>query len=434
MGALCKFFSILLHYRLISFSGRFGTIYDYHSRFASPLLLKAVEERLINAEEDRSEGILACFAVRFALEFRPKTLEERLVERRQVEHHMRICLAVSPDLEYLATVAPSEPLLAEAAIEFTAKSDALYELLKHLDSSGVDRGHHGELAAMLLIMNARDRISSSRRESIVPVVQFLEELFPKSRHRHLKSALPSNNHIGDSSLAEAFEHANMWFNHFIRVEDANALHVNYLAKLIARGAAVVCANDQAEGIDIILPFLLDGTTISESNTSAILIQVNYKKILGGKSRTDVFDDMDPIEHGIFKLSEAKPVIRMVFTLGKSDESGVTFVGSNATDVGATSDIQMRSCTTYDIWCANISKKTFSGITSDDIENYERILQRFPDSTRAYALELKDDFEARGKLKREVIYRRRKLNPGTQADEGFYWYGRKEGVPGPVYKS
>jgi hypothetical protein len=58
---------------------------------------------------------MACMSVRLALEFNGKTLRAQDIERKLVEKHMRLCLSVDPGFEAAITIAPSEPLLAEAS-------------------------------------------------------------------------------------------------------------------------------------------------------------------------------------------------------------------------------------------------------------------------------------------------------------------------------
>jgi hypothetical protein len=47
------------------------------------------------------------------------------------------------------------------------------------------------------------------------------------------------------------------------------VNVQYLAQLMRRGAAVLCATNQA-GIDGVIPFLLTGYTIGINNIGVIL--------------------------------------------------------------------------------------------------------------------------------------------------------------------
>jgi hypothetical protein len=46
--------------------------------------------------------------------------------------------------------------------------------------------------------------------------------------------------------------------------------------LKARGAAVICANNQL-GVDVVLPFVYSGATLRRDNISAILIQVKDRQ-------------------------------------------------------------------------------------------------------------------------------------------------------------
>ena len=61
-------------------------------------------------------SILACLSVRFAIEIRPSNAFQEKIVHELVEAHMRFCVKADPRLR-MATVAPSEPLLAEADFE-----------------------------------------------------------------------------------------------------------------------------------------------------------------------------------------------------------------------------------------------------------------------------------------------------------------------------
>lgn len=58
---------------------------------------------------------MACIAVRIPLEFSAMTLRSQQMEKTLVEKHLRVCLSVDPGFETAITIAPSEPLLAEAS-------------------------------------------------------------------------------------------------------------------------------------------------------------------------------------------------------------------------------------------------------------------------------------------------------------------------------
>ena len=63
---------------------------------------------------------------------------------------MRVCLSVDPGFETAITIAPSEPLLVEAAYLLMCSStfDLPCSLLTELELPGLDKGSHGELIVM----------------------------------------------------------------------------------------------------------------------------------------------------------------------------------------------------------------------------------------------------------------------------------------------
>jgi hypothetical protein len=141
--------------------------------------------------KDRS-GSLACLSVRFALEFNMDGTAGDIV-RTQVERHMRLCLAatVTAGRDTLATLAGSEPLLAEAAYELmkATQSNPVRHLANHSDLNCVDRGRRGELVATLLIMRACDAArAASPGHRWVPVDTFMQELLPQDKYNAFKDS------------------------------------------------------------------------------------------------------------------------------------------------------------------------------------------------------------------------------------------------------
>ncbi|PSS08847.1 hypothetical protein PHLCEN_2v3462 [Hermanssonia centrifuga] len=209
-------------------------------------------------QELKSSGRLACLAVRLSLEFRDTNPPQEFL---QVEKHMRICLAATAGLNSMRTISPSEPLLAEGAYIAMADWSAAEALLQHIDDSSVSAGDQGELIAALIVLLARDDVVRSQEKSpemlddtelrndgmftgrVVTVVQLLRALFTKQEQTNWPL-----------SLEEAFKGGYVWFNHFIRAEDNDVINQEYLWRLISRGAAVICANNQ-RGVDIVIPIL-----------------------------------------------------------------------------------------------------------------------------------------------------------------------------------
>jgi hypothetical protein len=145
-----------------------------------------------NLLEDKA-GSLACLCVRFALEFGTNPNERtRATLHKQIERHMRLCIAATTGFEEFVTIAGSEPLLAEAAFELTraSKVNPVRHLANHSDLYCVDRGRRGELVAALIIMQARD-MSLQPPRRWMPVCDFLKALLPPSAFHSLNDSLPT---------------------------------------------------------------------------------------------------------------------------------------------------------------------------------------------------------------------------------------------------
>ena len=120
-------------------------------------ILRFAQQKLLNGkdflEEADSSGSLACLATRFGLEFNDDE-DSRDVCYKQVERHMRICLAMTTGFKLMITCSASEPLLAEAAFHLISDSTTspVKLLANHPTLYCVDTGRSGELVAALIVM------------------------------------------------------------------------------------------------------------------------------------------------------------------------------------------------------------------------------------------------------------------------------------------
>ena len=342
------------------------------------------KEKLLNgpyalATDDRL-GSLACLSVRFALEFNADSIS-RNVTRKQVERHMRLCLAATTGFERLITLAGSEPLLAEAAWQLMRDSSEtpVRHLAKHSDLHCIDRGRRGELVATLLVMQARDAAVQMKREKsqgrerpeelrAVSVAGFMEALLPQSSYEELQNSMPTLWRAGeDRSFDETFKDYSMWFNHVIRIEDSKMINADYLWAFITRGAMVLCTHNQY-GVDIVLPLCPNKGNLSPDTVSAILIQVKNDDSYGLHIDRTLFDGLDPTDERLFEhRSPQRPVIRMVFALA-SKAHGVDFPTVRERGRGRFLD----KCTTFDIWCAGLL--SFRNV-KEDLASYQVLLDR-----------------------------------------------------------
>lgn len=129
--------------------------------FATLKLLGSYTRIETNAEDTSVTPIdrpIACFSVRFPLEFDFSYPIARTLVRKQIEHHMRLCTIANSGFEVLFSTVGSDPLLAEAAshVMTNNRTSPIRQLLTHMDKNCINHGERGELIAALLIMQARD--------------------------------------------------------------------------------------------------------------------------------------------------------------------------------------------------------------------------------------------------------------------------------------
>ena len=403
----------------LTYLSRFGA---YHMAWQDEgQLLLFAKQKLLNGpsilNDKMPSASLACLCVRFALEFNAD-VTSREVACTQVERHMRLCLAATAGFERLVTIAGSEPLLAEAASQLTGGDlkNPVHHLASHSDLDCIDRGRRGELVATMLIMQARDKAAAVERSRWISVKGFMEALLPTAEFECLYNSLPTVfRDEEDKPFGETFEDYAMWFNHVIRIVDPNAINAKYLWTFITRGAMVVCTNNQY-GVDIVLPLCLKTENLSRNSVSAILIQVKNAKRYGTSIDKTLFDAMEPVPVGLFdKGSPKRPIIRMMFALA-SGKGGVSFPPTHerySTRHGGD------RFTTFDIWCAGLSKDTFRDI-GEDLIPYKTLLDRLLRSDEVFELEETKDIlldantkELRGNL-------RRRMAALTIVDDNHHW--------------
>ena len=379
---------------------RFGAFHDA-LQDEKELMLFA-KEKLLNGRStlhnEDGPGSLACLSVRFALEFNADSVS-RNVTCKQVERHMRLCLAATTGFGRLITLAGSEPLLAEAAWQLMRDSSAkpVQHLARHSDLHCIDRGRRGELVAAILVMQARDAAVTTqlKREKLqgrerpegqraVSVGDFMEALLPQSSYEIARSSMPTLWRAGeDRRFDETFKDYSIWFNHVIRIEDSKMINAEYLWAFITRGAMVLCAHNQY-GVDVVLPLCLNQGNLSRHTVSAILIQVKNDDKYGCSIDKTLFDGLNPMGVGLFNEgSTVQPVIRMVFALA-SPKPAVLFPPVRERNRGRFLD----NCTTFDIWCAGVS--SFNSIGEEDLTSYQVLLDRSLQPHDAFNLRESDD--------------------------------------------
>jgi hypothetical protein len=334
---------------------------------------------------------LACMSVRLALEFNGRTLRAQDMEKKLVEKHMRVCLSVDAGFETAITIAPSEPLLAEASYLLMRNPvfDLPRSLLTELELPGLDKGDRGELIVMMICLEARDAAARRLQNRVIPVIEFICELLAPKSHNNVLGAMPIRARTPEeatTTLGDTFRNSKIYFNHFIKLRDHKTINRKFLWGLIVRGAAGLCA-DYQYGVDVIVPFLYWDDILRRENVSAFFLQSKNDGSLKTNPHLDLFDRMNPCSSclGFFDSDDPNPVpiIRMVFALA-SPTPCVTVIKPpervQPSRKGAfKAGFQADKYTAFDIWCGKASSETFRPIKNDDV--YAKLLLRsrvFPD--------------------------------------------------------
>jgi hypothetical protein len=405
--------------RLAYFLPRFGV---YHDQLGyNDELLEFAKQKLLDGkrrlEKKDSSGSLACLSVRFALEF-DMASNFRAVTCKQIERHMRLCLAATMGCKTLITFVGSEPLLAEAASQLMHGSMAnpVSCLANHPDLHCIDRGRRGELVAALILMQARDMaarlLPPMHRARWVSVSTFMEALLPEQAYIALEGSRPTSWRAGeDKPFVETFQGYAIWFNHVIKVQHDTLINAGHLWSFITRGAMLICAQNQS-AVDIVIPICLETERLSRKTVSAILIQVKNSSRYGNEVNTKLFDYLCPFKVGLFdKGSTPRPIIRMVFALA-SQKSEVHFPEVS------------ESCnkfTSFDIWCAGLS--CFRSVNKDDLASYQVLLNRSlqPHDAFDFSESVKDEYSYMDNKTRQARgFQLRRMAALTSDDDEHHW--------------
>jgi hypothetical protein len=357
---------------------------------------------------------------------------------------MRVCLGVQPDDHTIITSASSEPLLAEAAMSAMAHFVPCQTLQEYVQDSLVSMGHRGELIAQEILLGAMDkaREATDSRDYEegrgVLLTDFFKALFPEDTASAVNAAKPSRVRSDGEflKLQDRLPRARIWFNHYVKVHSYRVLNRKYLWRLVVRGAAIACANNQAGG-DMVFPYIIDSNLpVGRENVGLLIVQVKNDGTFSIRPHLSLFDAMDPFELGIYDRDELNPppVIRMVFALAASSpcvrlvEMAGQAMPQRAANIRASVKIKNafsaakkkstdkpkanRGYTAYDIWCGGASSKTFGYILPEYDPVYANLLGMSMRRSLLYSQ------GAQGRQP-AVQTQRRKLNP-TDEEHSAHW--------------
>ena len=331
---------------------------------------------------------------------------------------MRVILKISGH-ETVVTTSPSEPILSEAAYFIMSTNqnfNPAQALQTILDGFSVDKGKLGELTVALLFILARDKaVGPAEEPSGLPLTRqrwcsipaLLGSLFCTSgKHVNINASYgwsftPSHVEPLKTSLANQFNDSKVYFTHFIKVHQHGIIKVNYLMRLMARGAAILCGNNQ-RSMDGIIPFLFDGDEIRPEKIGVILFQVKndwaYRKPMPEAVR-----NMDPREFGVIFPSADIPIIRLFFELA-ADTPALKLIHHDSSG-------GVNCYRAYDFWVSGLSPEFLVPVTDGETA-WESILQASSEWQKIYA---------DGTTRSERL--RKSMNPGAALDRAFWenWF-------------
>ncbi|KAI0737714.1 hypothetical protein C8Q80DRAFT_299581 [Daedaleopsis nitida] len=118
-------------------------------------------------------------------------------------------------------------------------------------NSNVDASEQQPISADEAATRAEEDTQAKNR--IITVERFLRALLGDKRFEEIGESKPTvSRSSSKKSPKDAFKTANIYFNHFIKVDSFEVMNQEFLLLAISRGAAIICANNFGS-IDIVIP-------------------------------------------------------------------------------------------------------------------------------------------------------------------------------------
>jgi hypothetical protein len=187
---------------------------------------------------------------------------------------------------------------------------------------------------------------------------------------------------------------------------------------MARGAAILCANNQ-RAIDMLIPMVYWDNVLGRHNITVIIIQIKNDKTFTAKPKRALFETMNPYHLHIFDKDDKHPlpIIRKVFALA-APSPAVVVVSNHGARRGPPRAAKKKPdaagpFVAYDIWVAGISSVTFGVVKPTEHEVYGHLLKLsrvFPQAYEPAAYETSVN---------EAL--RREMHPGTSLQANHWAY-------------
>ncbi|PPQ86747.1 hypothetical protein CVT25_012384 [Psilocybe cyanescens] len=271
----------------------------------------------------------------------PKFQTRKLIDD-MVANRMRTAFSVPTDHTSMYSGYPSEPVLAEAALDtiqmITSPScqepmAKMYNELSDDAKEALDVGQRGENVAKIILLRAYMAAVKQELPDAIEkdypwrngcsLITFLKQLTATTYHRTVMKSRPDTE-VEGKCLDEAFENAWVRFTHFARGTDDSAMTTSMAWVAFVRGMAMIGWPAQ-DSVDLHIPVLLHkDEPITETNMSGILVQVKLRREWSKRSAVAVDADQLGYFPGPSNLRgsspdetyKSRPYISLVMELSK----------------------------------------------------------------------------------------------------------------------
>ena len=243
-------------------------------------------------------GKLAILDTLLDLEYNPLRTQSRQLASTMVASHLRTVYCVPRNSTYMHTGYPSEPVLAEAALEFVDRMSRspstqymehetmleLYLVVDRTMPGVIDEGERGENVGKMILLRAYIAAVKQGQHTVdlwskgCSLLDFLTALTGEEYCDAVVASLPDNVMDG-ATLQSRFEKSWVRFTHFSRAVDDSAMTSSMAWVAFVRGMATIGCKGSQQIIDVSIPILLDrDRPIEEANISAILVQFKTREV------------------------------------------------------------------------------------------------------------------------------------------------------------
>ena len=278
------------------------TAKDFTSSMA---LVKLISKAAVVMPGDA--GKLAILDTLLDLEYNPLRTQSRQLASTMVASHLRTVYCAPRNSTYMHTGYPSEPVLAEAALEFVddmtrkqtkeyIEPDIMLELYRDLDNTtpgAIDKGERGENIGKMILLRAYIAAVKQSSQTVdlwskgCSLLDFLTELTGEEYRNKVMTAVPDNV-VSTATLQSRFDKSWVRFTHFARAADDSAMTSSMAWIAFVRGMAMIGCQRSQQIVDVSTPVHLDrDQAIEEANISAILVQFKARAVRTSPSRVAI---------------------------------------------------------------------------------------------------------------------------------------------------